>query len=153
MKKTIFYFIMLFVCSFGMAQESAKNALQLDWGMGTLHRQDLSFSSLIHNPITPINSQITYQRLGKWNHEVSTRFGLFKEWTAKSYSFYLDEENQKERYTNPHQFVFLDLNYSLSKTVISNENWEQGKETDFKSLIFRREKALTSLIISALELM
>lgn len=124
MKKTILFFMMLFLGAFGIAQETAKNSIQLDWGLGTLHRQDLSFSSLIHNPITPINTQITYQRSGKWNHEVSSRFGLFKEWTAKSYPFYQDAEKQEEVLTNPHQFVFLDINYSLIKTLISNDKWE-----------------------------
>lgn len=122
MKKSTLCILLLFAIISIYGQKETSNQIQIDWGIGLLHRQDLSFSSLIHKPISPLNTQISYQRKGKWTHDVSTRFGLFKKWTVDQYSFYYDEDEESE-YTTTNQFVFLDLNYSLSRELFQNENW------------------------------
>ena len=49
-----------------VAQEDVKvNSLSLNWGMGELMRQDLTFSPFVHKDWSPINVQLAYERSQK----------------------------------------------------------------------------------------
>ena len=126
MKKSISLLPMLLLMIFSIeAQHNQRNILELDWGVAHLVRQDLSYSPLIHRTSSLMNTQLQYQRKGKLDHKVSARFGRFLKQTGDVYNYY-NSDNTISEETYPHAFHFLDLNYSMSKSVLTKGNWEFG---------------------------
>jgi len=123
MKKSILLLAFLLTGLISFGQGEMKNSIQIDWGVGFLDRQDLSFTSLVYKPVSLLNTQITYQRTGNWAHDISTRFGLFRSPANDSYSYYNAYQDKEFSNVPYDQFVFLDINYGLSKSVFHNEHW------------------------------
>lgn len=112
---------LLFILSKAQAQKN--NTIGLDWGYGHLARQNLSFSTLINKGSSPINIQLSYLHTGKWNHSVNSRFSLYKTMENEPYIFYWDTFDH-EYETFPNQYVFLDINYKISRSIITTPKWD-----------------------------
>lgn len=122
MKKIIVFIVMLTVVSLGelCSQNTKTRSVTLNAGVGNIMRQDLSFSPFVHKDWTPINANLTYAVSGKLNHRFHISFGLYDPINGESFnytSFYAEGEQS----IYPHSFAVVDLNYSLSKTLVEKE--------------------------------
>ncbi len=102
------------------AQEIKPNALGINLGMGNLQKQDLIFSPFVARDWSPLNVRLEYEHHGKIDHKADVRFGQYSYFVGEPFS-YFSRDIGYDKY--PHSFTNVDLNYSLSKTVMQSGNW------------------------------
>jgi hypothetical protein len=100
--------------------ETRVNSIGLSWGMGNLIRQDLVFTPAIHKAWSPVNVAVSYNRSKKLEQRAYLKFGSYKTSIGEDFTYYWDNPDETEVLL-PHQFLVLDLSYSLGKAVYRNE--------------------------------
>lgn len=116
MKRSIF-FILILVPAFSFGQNEKPNVISWSWGIGTIHRQDLIFSPIIHRDISILNLALTYERKQTLTQTVEISFSFYNPaLSGKSY-FEYGEEN----ILSPHTFSFVYFYYKIGKDIFRNE--------------------------------
>ena len=126
MKTTEITVILLCLWSMsGYSQEIKTNSLTLNWGVGSLQRQDINFSPFNIKSWSGLNLGLVYEHSGKQYHRVYSRFGGYTGFYEGSFTYdtYIDEELRQVE-TLPHSFNILDLNYTLGFKVKSTDKVE-----------------------------
>jgi hypothetical protein len=121
MKKLIFTIAHLFIAIGLLGQEITPNAISLNWGMGSIKRQDQTVSPFIHQQWSPINVMLSYSRSKKLDQLAEIRFSLYNPSIVEPYdfnSFYSGEQTGLA-----HSFKLLDINYALGKSVLEKHGW------------------------------
>lgn len=121
MKNTSFIMLMLIASCGLFAQESAVKSLQFSWGLGKIHRQDLTFSPMTHKDVSRMNFSLSYQRSKKLEHIALIRFGAYNPQLRMPFS-YNTTFNTHTRTSFPHLFSMIDLQYGIGKRVVDNNN-------------------------------
>ena len=102
------------------AQNQAAHSLALQWGLGHLQNQNLSFSRFIRKDLSPLNVGLIYQRSRRLEQQVNIKFSGY-EYLSSDYEFYWDTPDETQS-TYPSSFYLLDLNYSLGKVVLEKND-------------------------------
>ena len=124
MKKQLFLIMALgFLCT-GLlsAQETAQSSLVLQWGMGHLKKQDLTFSPMIHSSWSPIQIELAYQRSKRLEQRVSVHYSEYTSQLDQAFTFYSFYNGEGRNY--PHNFSLLEINYALGKPLVSTADWQ-----------------------------
>lgn len=109
-----------------VAQEDVKvNSLSLNWGMGHVKRQDLSFSPMVHQKWSALNFALSYERSKKLEQEILVRFSHYTPQVGEPYEFNLYFNTEKFS-TYPHTFTQFELNYSLGKNIVELGNFKMA---------------------------
>ncbi len=106
-----------------IAQEDAHSSLALQWGLGHLQMQNLSFSRFIHKTASPYNIGLVYERSGKLEQQANIKFSTYQSQTGELYDYYWDTPEETQS-TYASSFFFLDLNYSLGKVVLDQNDFQ-----------------------------
>jgi hypothetical protein len=124
MKKNQLLILMFLLIQLGTlkAQDENYNSFKLNWGMGNLMRQDMSFSDMIYTKWSPVNVQFEYNRSKKLEQQAYVQFGMFKPMIGEPYSYNSFYNGEEEAV--PCNFLILDINYSLGKTVLDKGKWK-----------------------------
>ncbi len=116
--KLIIFIAILLSCMNLQAQDGdKKSSLSFGWGTGYFKEQDLAISPMIHDAISPVNAFVEYRHSGKLEHQLYTRFGLYKADFAEPFSYYYDNPDELE-FSWPHSNINIDINYSLGAVVV-----------------------------------
>lgn len=102
-------------------QEESQNSIGLHWGMGNLQKQELIASPFIIRDWSPLNILLNYEHSGKVDQKVSLRFGQSFYYVGEPFSFLHRDIEEKKL---PHSTSNIDLNYSLTKSFVQNDNWK-----------------------------
>lgn len=123
MKKILFLLSFLLLASAGelTAQTEASHSLALQWGLGHMRMQNLSFSSFIQEDVSPLNLNLLYQRSANMEQQINVKFSSYQSQTGELYEYYWGKEENLQS-TYPSNFHFLDLNYALGKVVLDKSN-------------------------------
>ena len=122
MRKTIILITVLFINRI-YSQDDLYNSISLNWGVGNIQRQDLSFSPMIHRDWSPVNFVLTFSRSKKFEQTASVKFGNYKPSVVPPYS-YISPFSGNEYLTATHSFNVLDVNYAFGKKMIENDAWK-----------------------------
>lgn len=118
LKYACFLFFVIKVSGAAYSQEQTyKNRLELNAGIGYIERQDRIFSPMIHKDLSVINAGLAFTAEGRFYHKVSLRFSSFNPNMAPSFNYYEDGELKSAA---PHSFILVNLSYSAGKT------WQTG---------------------------
>ncbi len=117
----IFLSILMMSTSLIKAQEVKSNSFGINLGMGNLKKQDLIFSPFIIRDWSPLNILLDYEHTGKVDQKVSLRFGQSSYYVGEPYSYFHRGEKTEKW---PHSTSNIDLNYSLTKSILQNNNWK-----------------------------
>lgn len=123
MKRCIFVLSAILLIAFTLDAQSLpekSNTLRLNWGMGTIKRQDLIFSPVMHQDRSPFNLTLGYTHSHKLEHRIYAKFGRYTPAVVDPYTYYWDTPDELST-TGKHEFNMLDLNYSLGKAFASND--------------------------------
>lgn len=103
------------------AQEVKLNSIGINLGIGNLQKQDLIFSPFIIKDWSPLNILLDYERSRKVDQKVSVRFGQSSYFVGQPFSFFAREIEYDK---GAHSTSNIDLNYSLTKSFLQNDNWK-----------------------------
>ncbi|MFC2090369.1 hypothetical protein ACFLT1_06290 [Bacteroidota bacterium] len=117
----IFLSIMILSTALLKAQETKSNSFGMNLGMGNLQKQDLIFSPFIIKDWSPLNILLDYEHSGKVDQKVSLRFGQSFFFVGEPFSYYY-RDIELEKWA--HSTSNLDLNYSLTKSLVEKNNWK-----------------------------
>jgi len=122
MKPGILTITLFIFCTIALAaqDEGRVNSIGLSWGMGNLIRQDLVFTPVIHKAWSPVNLAVSYNRSKKLEQRAYLKFGSYKTSIWEDFTYYWDTPDETE-VSAPHQFLVIDLSYSLGKAVYQND--------------------------------
>lgn len=98
-----------------LAQPERPNALSLEWGFGTLARQDLIFSPFVHQANSALNLGLSYERDRQLYQKAGLRFSSYSAGLTQPYGFTVDGENKRSA---PHQFTLAKLDYALASPIL-----------------------------------
>ena len=110
------------------------HSLQLNWGAGHLKIQNISASPMIHESWSPVNAVLQYDHSNKLDHQFYIRFRRYTYQMGETFEYsaiYTDDEFLSSL---PHEFLFLDINYSLGKQVLQPSAWKLtvgGRSSNF----------------------
>lgn len=124
MKHRIIVLCGLIILTLGLKaqEEEAVNSFGLNWGMGHVKRQDLSFSPMTHQKWSALNFAFSYERSKKLEQEALVRFSHYAPQVGEPYEFDLYFNTEKIS-TYPHTFTQLDVNYALGKNIVERGNF------------------------------
>ena len=121
MKRIHLILAVLFISSTLLtAQDDKSKSLGVYLGAGNLKKQDLIFSPFVASDWSMQNVLLEYEKNAKTNQKIRLRVGQFYDYIGASYTYY---DRGREESNWPHSFTNLDLNYSLSKSIVKSENW------------------------------
>ena len=125
MKKIPYFLLFLLLLGLGKlgAQNQASQSLALQWGLGHLQNQNLSFSRFIRKDVSPLNIGLVYQRSKQLEQQVNVKFSSYQSQTGELYDYYWGPE-EKTQSTYPSSFYLLDLNYSLGKGLLDKNDFQ-----------------------------
>jgi len=105
-------------------QEASKNAISLSGGEANLQIQNLTASPMIHSSWSPVNAVFRYERTKKLDQQFYIKFSQHKDkdWVYTEYSAIWTDDEMAPTY--PHQFILLDINYSLGKQLLNPSDWK-----------------------------
>lgn len=97
------------------------HTIGFSYGGAYLARQDLVFSPMAHRSFSPIAAQLSYERAGRMHHAASISFSTHSPILVPSYEF-TDDSTGDPRYTLPHSFNFLALEYALGVPLLEDHS-------------------------------
>ena len=127
-RKIINISLLIFLTMAMMAQEQEQervNSFGLNWGMGHVKRQDLSFSPLIHQDWSAINFILSYERSKILEQEARVGFSQYSTQVGEPYTFEL-YFNSGTYETYDHSFTQLDVNYALGINIVERGNFKMA---------------------------
>lgn len=110
------------------------NSVQLNWGAANIQIQNISASDLIHKSWSPVNVTLQYERSKKFEQQFYTRFRRYTYQTSDTYEYSAIFTDDEFVSTLPHEFLFIDINYSLGKQVLQQSDWKLavgGRSSNF----------------------
>ena len=121
--KRIYIFLSILMMSTALlnAQDEKANSFGMNLGMGNLQKQDLIFSPFIIRDWSPLNILLDYEHTGKVDQKVSLRFGQSFYFLGEPFSYF---SRGIEIVKWPHSSSNVDLTYSLTKSLLQNNNWK-----------------------------
>ncbi len=112
----------------GFAQDSIPkpnyNSIHLNWGAANLQIQNITASPMIHESWSAVNVVLRYDRAKKLDHQIYFKFSQHKDQVGEEFQYtaiYLDDIFYP---TLPHEFLLIDLNYSLGKQLLKSPDWK-----------------------------
>lgn len=106
--------VTLGAATLGYAQPT--HTIGLSYGGAYVARQDLVFSPMAHRDVTPLAVKLEYTRLDRLFQIVSLAVAAYSPALVDSYKFF-DEITGEPRYTQPHSFNFVAVEYSAGIPV------------------------------------
>lgn len=138
MKIILITMTLLYLPFMGFSQEEGDkqryNSIQLNWGVANLQIQNISASPFIHNSWSPVNMMLRYDRAKKLDQQVSVKFSLHKDMIGEAFEYSAIFTDDEFVSTLPHEFLFLEINYSLGKQVLQTSDWKLtvgGRSSNF----------------------
>jgi hypothetical protein len=119
-KYTIFIFLLAPVLAF--CQEEKQKQLSLTWGAGSLIRQDLIFSPMIHRDFSATHFSIGYERKKQMVHNIEVSFSSFN--PSLSEGSYFEYGEEKNLYS--HSLSLVSIYYAMGRQTVVNEKFEMG---------------------------
>ena len=116
------YIILLIIAlspQYGATQNELKNKLSLNWGIGNLVKQNITFSPLIQEDWSPLNFKLTYNRSNKMEHQASIRYSNYKSQIGDEFTY--NAPWDESAHTYPHNMNIAELNYSLGKSILNRD--------------------------------
>ncbi|SFT39546.1 hypothetical protein SAMN05216474_0319 [Lishizhenia tianjinensis] len=99
----------------------AQKSVGLSWGTGHLQRQDLSFSSMKHSTISPLNLTGTFNYQNSFQeHLIQIGFATYSPSLVEPFTFYTEGGDSSTSYR--HNFKQLNLGYTFLYTIYENGN-------------------------------
>ena len=120
---SLILFLSLFGSSDLFAQEERANSLQLNWGVGNIMRQDISFSPMIHQKWSALNFAIIYERSKKLEQEAFAKFSRYTPQVGEPFEFN-SYFNTGKYSTYTHSLIMLDVHYALGKKVVDHNDFQ-----------------------------
>ena len=123
MKKIPYFLLFPLLLGLGKlsAQNEASQSVSLQWGLGHLQDQNLSFSRFIRKDLSPLNIGLVYQRSNRMEQQVNVKFSAYESQNRAPYEFYWDTPDETQS-TYPSSLYLLDLNYSLGKVLLDKND-------------------------------
>jgi hypothetical protein len=121
MKKLVFIFMSLVFSLSLTAQEEKHNDLSLNWGMGSIMRQDHTVSPFIHQKWSPVNMMLRYSRSKKLDQLADIKFSLYNPSIVEPYSF--NSYYSGTQTDLAHSFKLVDFNYAIGKAILDKNEW------------------------------
>ncbi|MCV9386980.1 hypothetical protein [Reichenbachiella ulvae] len=121
MRKLNLLIVALLLTSGLAAQEVKHNDLSLNWGVGSIMRQDQTVSPFIHQKWSPVNIMLRYSRSQKLDQLADIKFSLYNPSIVKPYNF--NSYYSGAQTGLAHSFKLIDFNYAIGKPILNKNEW------------------------------
>ncbi len=118
---------------FAQEEQTASNAISLQYGLHLLSRQDLLFSPMVYQAISLQNIGLQYENKNdkRWHMAEIFYTGYQARW-HDDYTYSTGTDEVKEQVTSPTAITMAGLRYSYLRKIMSPENgsWSLGGISD-----------------------
>ena len=111
MRNRIFIVLLGLIATAGL-QAQVNKSLGLQWGAGSIIKQDLTFSPMIYKTFSPYKVAVDYKRFGKPEQTFDVQFSAYSTSLTDQFQYYWDVPTEQET-SGKHSFTFLYINYKL----------------------------------------
>lgn len=122
MKNRFHTLVLGLLISMGL-QAQVDNSLGLQWGVGSIIKQDMIFTPMIHKQISPLKVRLDYTRSGKVEQNIEVLFSAYSTSLTDQFQYYWDDPLELEE-SGKHSFTLLSINYKLGKKLLETEKFE-----------------------------
>lgn len=121
--KNRFHILILGLLISTALQAQVDKSLGLQWGAGSIIRQDLIFTPMVHKQISAYKVKLDYTRSGKVEQNFEVLFSTYSTSLTDQFNYYWDEPTELDL-SGKHSFTMLYINYKLGKKLIDNGKFE-----------------------------
>lgn len=117
--KNRYYILLLGLLITAGLQAQVNKSLGIHAGIGSIIKQDLTFSPMIYQTFSPYKVAVDYKRSGQLEQTFDVQFSTYSTSLTDQFQYYWDVPTELES-SGAHSFTFLYINYKLGKKIIDN---------------------------------